>query len=77
MKDATCQQPCGGMENVLPMPENANHQLEKNAKEVVKKNLKHAAKEQVYYIAFEDPANKVYDKLEKAVDERYFLKLGC
>ena len=65
------------MENALLALEDIDHSLEKDAKEVVKENLKHAAKEQVYYIAFEDPANEVYDKLEKAVDERYFLKLGC
>lgn len=63
MTDTTCQQPGGGMENALL----ADHSLEKDAKEVVKENLKHVAKEQVYYIAFEDPANEVYDKLEKAV----------
>lgn len=74
MTDATCQQPGGGMWNALLELENANHV---DAKEVVKVNLKHAAEEQVYYTAFEDPANEVYDKLEKAVDERCFLKLGC
>lgn len=77
MADTTCQQTGGSMENALLALEDIDHSLEKDAKEVVKENLKHAAKEQVYYIAFEDPANEVYDKLEKAVDERYFLKLGC
>lgn len=65
--DATYQQPGGGMENASIARDDGDHVLENHAKEVVKENLRHAAKEQVYYTAFEDPANEVYDKLEKAV----------
>lgn len=77
MIDATSQQPGGGMENAISALENRDEVLNTDAKEVVKSNLKHAAVEQVYYTAFEDPANEIYDKLERAVDERCFLKLGC
>ena len=65
------------MENAISALENRDEVLNTDAKEVVKSNLKHAAVEQVYYTAFEDPANEIYDKLERAVDERCFLKLGC
>lgn len=78
MTDATCQQSGGGMESTSLVLENGDHVMEKNAaKEVVKRNLKHAAEEQVFYIAFEDPANEGYDKLEKALDEQCLLKMGC
>lgn len=61
------QQPCGGVENALLALEEADHHFSgKNAKGVVKENIKHAAKDQVYKTAFEDPANEVYDELEKS-----------
>lgn len=71
MTDASCQQPGGGMGSASLVLENGD------AKEVVKDNLKHAAEDQVYYTAFEDPANEVYDKFEKALDEQCLLKGGC
>lgn len=77
MTEATCQQPGGGMGGASLVLENEDHVLGNDAKEVVKLNLKHAAEEQVYYTAFEDPANEGYDKLEKALDEQCFLKMGC
>lgn len=77
MMDATGQQPGSGLENALSALENGDDVLNPDAKELVKMNLKHAAVDQVYYTAFEDPANEIYEKLEKAVEERCFLKLGC
>lgn len=77
MMDATGQQPGGGMDKAISALDNRDDVLNTDAKEVVKSNLKHAAVDQVYYTAIEDPANEIYDKLEKAVDERCFLKLGC
>ena len=64
---ANTQQQYGGVENALLAHEEADHHFSgKNAKGVVKENIKHAAKDQVYKTAFEDPANEVYDELEKS-----------
>lgn len=64
---ASTQQQCGDAENALLALELADHHFSrKNAKGVVEEIIKHAAKDQVYKTAFEDPANEVYDELEKS-----------